>query len=190
MAIHGVDKTGSERDSPSPNVHDSMGDAPRPAHGTNSVNYATQATPSGINTVQLNSGNLQLVENGFINLHKAAGVASVSQLLAATSIFDAEPLLIYWFSTSLLTSPTAEWTAGLPISVGHYSPGEHTEITRDSGTLGLVSVHAFGAGSWLPATGVYVINAQIDTPSLTGGTDYSTSDLYFTFKYYLLRQKG
>lgn len=53
MALHDVDKSGFQRDNPSPNSHDDMGMAPRKAHGTNSTNYVTGATEdpvSGTNT--------------------------------------------------------------------------------------------------------------------------------------------
>lgn len=44
MSLHDVDKSGFQRDNPSPNSHDDIGMAPRMSHGTNSANYQTGAS--------------------------------------------------------------------------------------------------------------------------------------------------
>lgn len=44
MALHDVDKHNNDRTSPAVNAHDSQNVAARMAHGTNSINYTTDAT--------------------------------------------------------------------------------------------------------------------------------------------------
>jgi len=65
MALHDVDKSGADRSSPLPNSHDEQG-IPRQAHGTNSVNYHTDASPSSSGG-QILTGNAQLITSGVLN---------------------------------------------------------------------------------------------------------------------------
>jgi len=65
MAIHDIDKSGNDRSAPTPNSHD-MQDIPRQAHGTNSVNYTTDASPS-ISGGQILTGNAQLITSGVVS---------------------------------------------------------------------------------------------------------------------------
>jgi hypothetical protein len=47
MSLFDVDKIGPKRNTPSPNTHDTILEGAVTAHGTNSVNYTTDATVSG-----------------------------------------------------------------------------------------------------------------------------------------------
>lgn len=61
MGIHDVNK-GEHGGAPTPNAHDKT-DVPRPAHGTNSVNYQTAASPSSTGP-GIFGGNARLVASG------------------------------------------------------------------------------------------------------------------------------
>jgi len=60
MALHDVDRNSEDRGTPAPNHTDKVIDGAHKAHGTNSVNYVSDATPSysgGTNTGSVGGGN-------------------------------------------------------------------------------------------------------------------------------------
>lgn len=66
MAIHHTDKNSPARTAPYPNIHDTQ-DVTRMAHGTNSVNYITDASPT-FNGPSILYGNARLVQSGTVTV--------------------------------------------------------------------------------------------------------------------------
>lgn len=100
MALHDVDKNSADRGSPMPNTHDVQTSA-RMAHGTNSVNYVTDATPS-VTGGNILSGNARLVSSGVTQCDASAGNDStiVSDTFSIPHNLGYNPIVTAWLNNA------------------------------------------------------------------------------------------
>lgn len=119
MAIHDVDKNSTDRGQPLPNSHDAHPLDLRNAHGTNSVNYISDATPDAFKLDNTN-GMLRLVQKGTVHVDQpgagTAGFTTVTHNLGyipivmafigtSTTIYNPLPQIL---SSSVATNVTIE----------------------------------------------------------------------------------
>jgi hypothetical protein len=76
VALYDVDKTSKDRGNPMPNHNDTLDDGSIKAHGTNSVNYVTDASSSAT-TANLLSGNARLITTGLASVVAPNGSSGI-----------------------------------------------------------------------------------------------------------------
>lgn len=82
MGLHDVDKNSDDRTSPVVNAHD-LGPDRRMAHGTNSVNYQTAASPA-FGAAQIQGGNSRLVGADVVRVIAPDGTTGVITITTTT----------------------------------------------------------------------------------------------------------
>lgn len=126
MALHNVDKSNFERDTPKPNSHDTLEAALRQSHGTNSVNYQTPGGIPPTSGARILGGNARLVKSGVVSHVVPNGVDGAIHVTTTTTAHGLGfgPLALAYINNATINGGGAyNIPLPLPITLGANTGG-------------------------------------------------------------------